>query len=1751
MKHKNKSKILSLILSLLLFMQVAPISVFANETEIGETNVDLSVNNSEQEEIPNIVCEVTENRTEYTKEFLLEDGSYYSLTTTYPMHSLHNGEWENTSEMLNEVAEAYTIDEVKDTIQLASYDIATLQKDVVSESVMMVSEEDSINSIPVDEEVSSEDFTVANEKLEIISLDGTNSFEPEGYPEITDMYELSADTPLAEEGILQVIFNGFDSYIDNNSIIRSAKLSFSRFFDDSIECGYLSSANVAFLESVRTSEITNKIESLEVIDEFEIVEAGNYSVDLTDVCNKWDLNFIENNGIVIRITTENRTPGEYFSLYNFLFEFRYQPINERDLDFTYHTIDMGNAGTVYINNYTNSIWLENTLFDFDSAVLPISLSRFADGTNLKTSNYAGYGLKWNIESSISVEFENEEEPFDSFKAAWSSFNGEKVIFVPRTNNQFEGDYQIWRRLGSENFQDNRSINLYILNSDVENRVVDYTNMFVRHGDTTYRFNELGHVVSITRPGRNNIDANVEIEYEIDSRGNLTEKISSLTTENGTRYDFGYQTYSRKTYISQISRDNLILLNFSISSNSGVYTNTVTFSNGETISYNFNQLGRLIKVVNSNNECWQFDYATYVNSNNETITLNRVSEYTKSSIDAEGNVTEDYFVSFSIPNGYYREITKNENGTISNEIIQYNRNHNIITHKDYNGNYVCAEYNDNGIIRSYAFSDEESEEMLNNSSFELSNEGSITNWILGENSVLEVVDSSYNDDSHGAKELRFSSDSVSTMTANQTVFGSFVKDNTYVVGAWVKASETISDEDRKIGLEVKNPNGDSIAFAEFDNSLDGEWQYRLLAFKPETSCSSVDVVLTAQNQIGDIRFDEITLFEATDSQAELNNIVTSSSVNVNYNEDGTISSEVLTDGVYSMGQAYVYDNNGKIIESKDINGLTEYYKYSALGKWIGTSKDSNGEFEDATQLTYDSYGVLQTVTKTINAVTTGNNKTIQTIYGTDSGRISSVYHGGVEYSFEYNPNGTISTIDVSPDGSSNDVALVEYGYTGTSNIGYIIYKNGYELDYTYDPNGNIQLVECLEIDNETNTSSLIKSYEYTYNNRDLATSYDSETGYTVVYSNGGYSYNTTIEGEDELLELYTKQLNENGESFESFRQAYHTGENNNGYDTITSSESTNYTDSSTGNTINSSSVLVSKNASDNKLSTMNYSKTSVTDYFNRIINKETSLVYETGKGKTYNVVSETDYEYQLLDVGVTSGLISEYTTTIYGDKANPIAGMSQYTSYSRKYEYDHRGNVKYVYIQSGSTVTPKEYYEYDEANQLVTAIDFYNKEVVRYSYDSSGNLASKFYYDYANLQFDHDNRNIISLGATKSEETLSHSLSATEYTYPDKDGQYVTKTIEYDEMGNPKTYVGVNIDNEKVTGNLEWTGNLLSSFENDKMRIEYQYDLNGYRSTKTVYDKSTDLNGNYTETVTYKLTYLWENGVLKNVIHNGGDSEELSLNLIYDQEGSPVGYITSMGLPYYFLKDVNENVLGLIHADGTKMCSISYDAWGTPHYIYYGDNLLEKLVSKATAVFNPVTYHGYIYDYETGMYCSQGRCYSPAWGRYLNPEDPTALLEYSENVLDANLYLFCNNNPINNADPYAMWSRDYVEVGWNAKGFNVAMNDLFASRSFCTIFANQFLEEYGEWDAMNGYTYLGMDSLRIASDLFAHYIGKNASAAINKTNAIWGEGWLSNAKDLDTITIKNNDKNAWKYEKIWYAAPEIKAYAWSEGVFITL
>ena len=83
--------------------------------------------------------------------------------------------------------------------------------------------------------------------------------------------------------------------------------------------------------------------------------------------------------------------------------------------------------------------------------------------------------------------------------------------------------------------------------------------------------------------------------------------------------------------------------------------------------------------------------------------------------------------------------------------------------------------------------------------------------------------------------------------------------------------------------------------------------------------------------------------------------------------------------------------------------------------------------------------------------------------------------------------------------------------------------------------------------------------------------------------------------------------------------------------------------------------------------------------------------------------------------------------------------------------------------------------------------------------------------------------------------------------------------------------------------------------------------------------------------------------------------------------------------------------------------------------------------------NPFRYRGYYYDAETGFCYLNARYYNPQWRRFISPDDTAYLDPKSVNGL--NLYAYCNNDPVNYADPSGNSPTEWWE--WAIAGLAVA------------------------------------------------------------------------------------------------------------------
>ena len=131
----------------------------------------------------------------------------------------------------------------------------------------------------------------------------------------------------------------------------------------------------------------------------------------------------------------------------------------------------------------------------------------------------------------------------------------------------------------------------------------------------------------------------------------------------------------------------------------------------------------------------------------------------------------------------------------------------------------------------------------------------------------------------------------------------------------------------------------------------------------------------------------------------------------------------------------------------------------------------------------------------------------------------------------------------------------------------------------------------------------------------------------------------------------------------------------------------------------------------------------------------------------------------------------------------------------------------------------------------------------------------------------------------------------------------------------------------------------------------------------------------TQTVTHE--YLMQSGkVMRETVRTDGTVTSV-LDFIYDESGKPFAMIDQLSAQpntYYYVLNLQGDVVKLIDQDGAEAAAYAYGAWG---------NILSQSGSMAST--NPLRYRGYYYDSETGFYYLQSRYYDPATRRFINAD----------------------------------------------------------------------------------------------------------------------------------------------------------------------
>ena len=775
---------------------------------------------------------------------------------------------------------------------------------------------------------------------------------------------------------------------------------------------------------------------------------------------------------------------------------------------------------------------------------------------------------------------------------------------------------------------------------------------------------------------------------------------------------------------------------------------------------------------------------------------------------------------------------------------------------------------------------------------------------------------------------------------------------------VESSDTSTDED---GDDTDDSTSSS-------SSLGNKYIYQNVkvdkagvSFKINGTAKADSVPLSNENRTFGIA---LNIYYKNNSTPEMHyqefNVNTSKTQQVSLSISPENSDETIDYVAFAF--VYGYNENEMTVTNAELNILATGYvtKQSEDSKDDSSVSAGNDSDNDTEVDNYVDYEVLsESVDKTKPFMQTSSEYDSTGNYVT-----SETNEQGSTTHYVYDVNGDVTSI------TDADENVISYTYDSSGNLTSV--KNGdSENSYTYSGLGSVSKITHNGFDYSFNYDVFYNLVSTKIGNVTVASHiYDSNGNLTkTAYANGDYleyAYDnygniSVITGETGKIAemIYNKQgLVTKAVDYSSGETSYYyytfDGSLESEYRTSSDGSLTHYiiTDSN-GNTVEKTSVngqtktITTGTDKDGKSFVSNDGVTNETstDDFGRTTQVRT--VRSDGK-----LVFNTDYEY-------ANGKAENSTTNLIS-KFSQSYGSDSVLSYD--YSYDANGNI--TEIKQNGKLTNK--YVYDSLNELKEEYDYVNKFYINYSYDGAGNLQNK--YEQV-------------LDPTYGYPTGTQHGNTYEYTdtsWKDKLTKVNGSNISYDANGNPLSY--------RDGMSFEWeNGRILKKINTSDSSIQMSYDSNGMRTQKSV-------DG-------VKTNYYYDSNKNLIALVKGNDT----LLFYYDSDGSATSFSFN-GTMYFYVKNLQGDVVRIIDLSGTEVASYVYDAWG---------NIKDTKGEPTIREINPFRYRGYVYDEETGLYYLQSRYYDPLTGRFLNAD--VYADTQSGTPLSTNMFAYCENNAINKSD----------------------------------------------------------------------------------------------------------------------------------------
>ena len=737
----------------------------------------------------------------------------------------------------------------------------------------------------------------------------------------------------------------------------------------------------------------------------------------------------------------------------------------------------------------------------------------------------------------------------------------------------------------------------------------------------------------------------------------------------------------------------------------------------------------------------------------------------------------------------------------------------------------------------------------------------------------------------------------------------------------------------------------------------------------------------------------------------------------HNASGSATTSITsvgTSGDY-LKSYNVYDSTGRFrTQSTDANGVTTKYEYEPGAARLFRSTAANGtkqgyhyaDNSDRVDFTYidrtasidydyDRAQLTDLIRKAFPQAAPASGQNVNPFWQ--------------HYLLGYDTFGNMTRVQVCASsaeraGYTAPITLATYEYEGNvynGRLAKMTYGNKDSVSYTYDAFDRQRTAAYNDVDRTTHEQKNVATYHYDYSSdnaltRQYATdssgiteqySYQYDSLGRLIHSRQSTGTGALIQSTQHMYDAANRMTSQTWQFGTGlYQQQYtYTGQNSDG-------KQVDGTISAITTTVPGQSVITS---------TYGYND------LRQLTSKGVTVPDQNGK---QTKVYDRSYAYDRIAVDSGNWMGTRLASTGYTFALNqPVKQSRSFT-----YTYDDSGNITKIVTDGTSVPKAAEWkeYTYDAQGQLVSEKNS-SKTTFGYAYDTAGNIRSITKNGTVTKSFGYTNASWPDLLTSVTSGSTTKDILY--------EGQ--TRTSDLPSSGNPVTYY-----NGKDYA-FTWTkGRQLASATVDGKQVSYTYDMSGVRSGKQVYTTSNQRTTTYTYTTLSGkvMRQQWETRNSDDTVYQAMQS----LEFVYDDGNQPFAMIYNDGSTttlYYYVLNAQGDVIALLNSAGSLVASYNYGAWG--NYSVHGAD--GKKTTDATFIghINPLRYRGYYYDRETRLYYLQSRYYDFANCRFINAD--TFATTDANGFLSANMFAYCENNPVGNSDPNGEFLNTFIGAATGA------------------------------------------------------------------------------------------------------------------------